>query len=81
MNPFTYLASASGATGWFQIALFAAIVYVRIARPQMIRSPTLYRWGCTALVLSILVPVGLNLFLVFYSPEAMGMGARLGRNP
>ncbi len=65
MNSFADM-TTDAATGWFQIALFAAIVYVRTAKPKMIRSLTLYRWACTALVFSILAPVALNLFLVFF---------------
>ena len=79
MNPYAYLTSP-GATGWLQIALFVAIVYVRIAKPDMIRSLMLYRWASTALVLSILVPVVFRLSLVFFYPETVGMSARVMRN-
>lgn len=60
--------------GWLSVAVFVVLVVIRIYKPEMIRSLTLYRWATTTFVLSILLPVGFTLFLAFFTPEIMGMG-------
>ncbi len=77
MDVFSY--AGGSARGWLQVAVFVAIVLVRILKPEMIRSLTLFRWASTTITLSVLVPVVMTVVLSFLSPEALGIGYR-GRN-
>ena len=78
MLPTSWMAFGNGFV-WLQVAVFLAIVFVRVSKPSMIRSLTLYRWASTLLIVSILMPTGLTIILAFFSPEtAFGRARNYG---
>ena len=75
MNANSWL-SATSNLALLQVAVFLALVFVRVCRSQMIRSLTLYRWASTLFIVSIVLPMVLTILLALFSPELMGVRSR-----
>jgi len=58
MNELYYLRQMlmGGGTVWLQAGLMICLFFIMAFRPERVRFPTLFRWSCTLLVLSLIVP-------------------------
>ena len=48
---------------WLQVALFLSLAGVLVYRPNAIRSYTSFRWSCSCLALSVVVPAVLGVVI------------------